>query len=196
MNQLDETSVDIYKTAGWLSITSAILAIPLSVITIIQMLKRSSGRILAPFSIILLLLTVVFGLYAVYKFRDLLNRKYEFHKVDTLITIVILGSILMTCERVLFRLIYPAGMVPMLVLIVATGIPLSIVGIMFAARLLELNDDLNGLLKPLAYTYMVACILFLTIILSDFGHIALIAFHVMLGIALIRSGRESLPEFV
>ena len=196
MNQLDQTAINSYKTAGWLSIISAILGIPLVVITLIQMVTRSSGRVFAPLGIVLLLLVVVFGLYAFYKFRELLNEKYNFHRVDTLVTIVILGSILVAIERILFRLIYPSEIVPLLILLVATGIPMSIVGIMFAARLLELKDNLNGMLKPLAYTYMVACILFLTIILSDFAHLAVMAFHVMLGIVLIRSGRDSVPDFV
>lgn len=196
MEQMMEQKGRSYKLAGWLSIISAVLGVPLTVLTVIQMLSRQSKPVMAPLGITLLCVVVVFGLYAFYKFKELLNEKYGFHRVDTLVLIVIIGSILIAVERILFRLVFPSGMIPLLVLLFITGIPLSIVGIVFAVRLMELPDNLNGMLKPLAYTYMVACVLFLSIILSDLGHLAVMVFHVLLGIVLIRSAQEPDPEFV
>ena len=188
---------DNYATAGWLSIISAVLSVPLMVLTFIQIVKRSIGHVLMPIGILLLIVVVGLSLYAIYKFKKMLNQQHNFHHVDTLIVIMIVGSILITMERILFRILYPVAMIPLIILLAVTGIPLSIVGILFAVRLMELDHDLNGMLKPIAYTYMAASICFLSIILSDFGFLILIAFNVLLGIALIQADKKRpIPDFV
>ncbi len=188
---------DNYAAAGWLSITSAILSVPLMVLSIIQIVKRSSGRVLMPIGIILLIVVVGLSMYAIYKFRKMLNRQYNFHLVDTLISVLIAGGVLITLERILFRMVYPKALIPLIILLAVTGIPLSIVGILFAVRLMKLDHDLNGMLKPIAYTYMAASICFLSVVLSDFGFLFLIAYNVFLGLALIKAGTEQpIPDFV
>ena len=188
---------DNYAAAGWLAIVSAILGVPLMVLSIIQFIKRSFGRVLMPVGILLLIVITVLTLYAMYKFGRMLNHRHNFHGVDTLIIIIIAGGILITLERILFRIVFPAGIIPLLILLAMTGIPLSIIGILFSVRLMQLDHDLNGMLKPIAYTYMAASICFLTIILSDFGLLFMIAFNVFLGLALIKADKEqSLPDFV
>lgn len=186
-----------YTAAGWLAITSAILSVPLMVLSIIQFVKHSIRSVLMPIGILLLIVITLLTLYAIYKFGKMLNKRHNFHLVDTLIIIIIAGGILITLERILFRIMFPVALVPLLILLAMTGIPLSIIGILFSVRLMQLDHDLNGMLKPIAYTYMAASICFLTIILSDFGLLFMIAFNVFMGIALIKAGEEKpIPDFV
>ena len=192
-----------YALAGWLAITSAALIFPY---TILGLLFDASPRrfwALLPFITILLIVQTACSLYAFYRFRDLLNERYQFHDVDMLIMILIWGTVLLTAFLCFSRFVLLLGLpplavkIPSLILILAIGIPLSILGIVFSVKLLKLKGTLNGLLKPYAITYIVGCAFFLTVVLAFLGLFAMAAVDVMLGIIFLRGREESMvPEFV
>ena len=114
-----------------------------------------------------------------------------------------MGAIAITVIGLLGKIGATLGLLPLfaavatLGLIILIGIPLSVVGIVFAVRLLRLQDDLCGLLKPFAYTTIAACICYVTVILAPIGGLVDAAATVILGLIFFKAAR-GLPkvEFV
>ena len=77
------------------------------------------------------------------------------------------------------------------------GIPLAILGIIFAVKLLRLESDQSGLLRPFAYVNIAASICFATFILAPLGLLLDAAGNVILGMLYLRRKSEpTAPEFV
>lgn len=191
-----------YALAGWLAITSFVVFCPLIVMSIIYDVLSAKHEAFIPglYAVvaILTLVQMVCSLYAFYQFKNLLNERYQFHDVDLLVTILIIGTILFTSIILIFRA-FPAF--PMRIagvaVMTAMGMPLAIIGIVFSVKLLRLNQSLHGLLKPLAFTNLAACCFFMTVILAFFGLLLAAAFDLLLGIAFLRGEeKEPEPEFV
>ena len=200
-----------YEMVGWLSITSAVLLFPSMLLGII--LEVVSGPVvlalLIPY-VLLFSLSIGMSLYALYRFKGLLNDRYQFHDVDNLITaIVILGgvfSVAAISARVMGTFLGinvqdPHTLIPVAiggaVFFALVGLPLSILSIIFAVKLLRLRDDLGGLIKPYAWTTIVASALFATFILAFLGFFLDAACSVILGLIFLRASRGvPRPEFV
>lgn len=200
-----------YETVGWLSITSAILLFPAVVFSIILEIGKRPALLglLIPY-VVLFGLSMGLSLYALHRFKGLLNDRYGFHDVDNIIrAIVILGSVMMVVgigmkvagafAKVTVQ--DPRALIPMavgmVVILVLIGLPLSILSIIFAVKLLRLRDDLFGLLKPYAYTMIVASALFATFLLAFLGMFLDAACSVMLGVIFLRAAKGAPhPEFV
>jgi hypothetical protein len=138
------------------------------------------------------------SLYAFYQFKILLNERYQFHDVDMLVTIIIIGTIFFTAIVLVFRAM-PAINLRIIgaAAIGVIGMPLAVLGIVFSVKLLRLNQSLHGLLKPLAFTNLAACCFFLTFFLALFGLLLAAVFDLLLGIAFLRGEeKEPEPEFV
>ena len=95
----------------------------------------------------------------------------------------------------------PVTLLPMALVAIAffavVGLPLAILSIIFAVKLLRLEDNLYGLLKPYAYTTIVASALFATFLLAFLGFFLDAACSVMLGLIFLRAARGlPRPEFV
>ena len=200
-----------YETVGWLSITSAILLFPTMLLGLVLEIGRRPAMLLllVPY-VLLFVLSVGLSLYALYRFKGLLNDRYQFHEVDNLITaIVILGSVMLVvaisakigATFIKINTHDPATLIPIalgaMTIFALIGLPLSILSIIFAVKLLRLRDDLHGLLKPYAYTTIVASALFATFILAFLGFFLDAACSVMLGLIFLRASRGlPHPEFV
>ena len=88
-------------------------------------------------------------------------------------------------------------LVIVMVIIGLLGLPLAILSIVFAVRLLRLRDSLFGLLKPYAYLTIVASALLATFLLAFLGLFFDAACSVLLGLIFLRSARSvPHPEFV
>jgi hypothetical protein len=188
-----------YSMAGWLAIAGAVMVLPAFALGIVLHPKMPT---LSPLLLVYIPLVIVqtgFTLYALYRLRGLLNDRYRFHDVDHLIVAIILGSAALVMVGLLGKIGFTLGILPSIsviaffALIVMIGIPLSIVGIVFAVRLLRLQDDLYGLLKPFAYTTIAACVLYATILLAPLGGLVDAACTLMLGVILLRAARGA-PE--
>ena len=208
---IDRVDPKRYEMVGWLSITSAVLLFPSMLLGII--LEVGSGPVMLALLIPYVLvfgLSVGLSLYALYRFKDLLNDRYQFHDVDNLITaIVILGSVMLVVAigaRVVGTFVGinvqdPATLIPIAfagaAFFAIIGLPLSILSIIFAVKLLRLRDDLGGLLKPYALTTIVAAAMFATFLLAFLGFFLDAACSVMLGLIFLRASRGTpQPEFV
>jgi len=208
---IDRVDPQRYEFVGWLSITSAVLLFPSMLLGIILEVGRGPVvlALLIPY-VLVFGLSVGLSLYALHRFKGLLNDRYQFHDVDNLITaIVILGSVMLVVAigaRVVGTFVGinvqdHSTLIPFAfagaVFFAMIGLPLCILSIIFAVKLLRLRDDLNGLLKPYALTTIVASAMFATLILAFLGFFLDAACSVMLGLIFLRAARSTpLPEFV
>ena len=202
----DEVEVNKYTLAGWLAIASAILIFPEAIMGMLLDIKPDKLAMLAfPWTIITAL-EVSFSVYVMLRFKHLLNEWFNFHRVDTLILLLILGSIIMSSFGVSVRLLKILNILPhdnlklgllFITTIVILGIPMAVIGVVFGLRLLKLEDDLGGYRKPLAYVTIIASICFATMILAIVGMLLSAAFNFMLGMLFLKAGEmEATPEFV
>lgn len=193
--QLQENNlIDIrYALAGWLAIASACLFLPLFVLSLAHDIKKIAT--LLPFIVLMAGLQTAFSVYAAYQFRNLLNEYYDFHELDTLIMILIIAQIVITCIAMIGR-IFPVLQIPMAITLAALAIPTSIVGIMFGIRLLHLNAPLHGLLKPLAYLSIAGAICMMTFILIPVAMLIFAITDVLLGVIFLKGKEEVRVDFV
>jgi hypothetical protein len=185
-----------YRPAGWAAIGSAvvfILAFGLLIYDDVTnvMAQRAGGAPsdLLPLVIVLDVVSKLLVIYALLRFRTLLNERYGFHAVDTLIVVLIAAGIALGIVSYLAR-VFPELKVPVMVMGAMLGITVGILGIVFATRLLHLNGNLNGMLKPLAYTYLAASICFAVVILAPLALALDTVATVLLGVTLLRGGEE------
>jgi hypothetical protein len=130
-----------YTLAGWLAIAAAVLALPLLLLAIVVDVGAREGTELLP-----VLLTLYAGLtvaqtgmhlYAFYRLRHLLNERFGFHAVDTLIVAMIVLMLAMVSVSLLGRIglatgLVPAEVTPLLVgMIVVFGVPMAVLSIVF-----------------------------------------------------------------
>jgi hypothetical protein len=185
-----------YRFAGWAAIGGAvvfILAFGLLVYDDVSNIMAQRGRgapsDLLPLVIVLDVVSKLLVIYALLRFRTLLNDHYGFHAVDTLIVVLIAAGIALGAVSYLAR-VFPEFKVPVMVMGAMLGITVGILGIVFATRLLRLNGNLNGMLKPLAYTYLAASICFAVVILAPLALAPDTVATVLLGVTLLRGGEE------
>jgi hypothetical protein len=206
-----ETNPRQYEIVGWLSITSAVLIFPSMALGIILEVSRKPVILifLVPY-VLLFGISMGLSLYALYRFKGLLNDRYQFHDVDNIITAIVIlgcvmglvaigGKVVGTFAKI--NVEDPVALLPMVLVAVmffaVVGLPLCILSIIFAVKLLRLRDNLYGLLKPYAYTTIVASAFFATFLLAFLGFFLDAACSVMLGLIFLRAARGlPRPEFV
>jgi hypothetical protein len=195
-----------YTLAGWLAIAAAVLALPLLFLAIVVDVGARRGTEMLP-----ALLTLYAGLtvaqtgmhlYAFYRLRHLLNERFGFHAVDTLIVAMIVLMLAMVSVSLLGRIglatgLIPEAVTPLLVgMIVVFGVPMAVLSIVFAVKLLALQDDLFGLLRPYVYTGIAAGVCFATLVLAPLGMIVAAVSTAILGFIFLRADRAPGVDFV
>lgn len=184
-----------YVVAGWMAIVSAVLLVPYAILSLVFHIRPDAVAVLLPISILIAITQMTCSIFAFIQFRNLLNERYRFHEVDTLVPILIFGGIAITFVLFMGR-IFPALEIPALVVLIILDIPVSIVGILFGIRLLRLKAKLHGLLQPLAYMHILGSIFFLTLILGTLGLLIMAVFELLLGILFLRGEEDEEVEFV
>ena len=87
-----------YKLAGWLAFASAVMIFPEMLMGIlIDARVEKFGFLTLPWAAITLL-EACFSVYVMFRFRHLLNNLFNFHKLDTLILLMVIGGIIMTVQ--------------------------------------------------------------------------------------------------
>lgn len=187
-----------YRLAGWAALVSALTFIFSTGLLIYydvlyQPALGGGGSDLETLLIALSanIVSSICSIYALLKFRQLLHERYDFHAVDNLILLLIVGGILLAA------LSYSARLFSENFVLISVGIFLMVVvgaiGIVFALRLLKTPGSLNGYLKPLAYIQLIESICFMLIILAPVGLIMMVIFNVLLGMVFL-SRDTSLEE--
>lgn len=189
-----------YSFAGWLAITQAVLFLLAFGMSIIQkVLGLGSNPFPAPSefgpSEMLFVLFTAFAVYTIYMFRHLLNERYNFHGIDTLITISICWSILfqigsLFIQRMGTVLDPQSETIVGLVFISFFMVIIGIVDILIAVQLLKAKDTLNDLIQVFAYISIVAGILEVVIVLSPIALILVPVSSVLLGMIFLRETEQ------
>jgi hypothetical protein len=194
------TGVSRYTLAGWLSILWAVIILLRKVgvdlfIDLFVDVKSLSGtgimQLITGFHVVGNLV----GIYVLFMFRQLLNERHSFHNVDKLINALIF------CYAAA-PLIGAAGLVldpqlsSMNALTIIYGIYVlsGLISIVYAIRLLKLESNLSGLLKPYVYSTIASGVCGATLVLGGFGSVIFMVSLILLGMILIRA--ESEPEYL
>ncbi len=188
------------KIAGWFAIMNAVLAIPFFAGSAALSSISDDGAKLV--SLLLMIVIFALAIFPIWWLKNLLNTRLNFRDTDIFISLIIwlnvaqaviyiLGILTTLGEPLLeeMPLLTPA----MLISLVLT-IPTAFVYIMFAIKLLRLQDPLHGMLKPLAYTIMAAGFCYGTIMLIPFGLLAELISYVILGIIFLRAAESTTGE--
>ena len=165
--------------AGWLSITNAIFAIPC--IAMSWFLETIGGTGAKLSQAILTLVSLGLFVYVISSLRKLLNSGFQFHDIDTYISLLIWGNVALTMLSVL-SLGSRRLEIAMNILTMIAFVYFGILSLMFATRLLRLPGGLYGLLKPFCYITIISGICFITVILSPVGIVVGAVGDVILGI--------------
>lgn len=205
MNDLEHKNE--YSMAGWLAIAAAVLTLPMfglgfAVEIIGARAPHVAPMLLLPYFAITICHSA-FSIYAFLRFRTLLNRRHSFHDVDALMTAIVIGVILMTVATVPMKVLSALDLVELPVVLAFIGfllifaVTMGVLSMIFAVRLLRLNNDLNGLLKPYAYITIAAAACFALFITAPLGLILDAAGNVVLGMIFLKPEvEEAPPEFV
>lgn len=178
-----------YVLAGWLAIASAILLVPQVILALIIEYLFGRHPVWTMTVAVMNIVGLVIGVYVLYMFRRLLNERCSFHDVDTLITILILvnvASSLLGLVGLLPNFQTAAG-----VAVAVLFVPFGILEIVFGVKLLQVKDNLFGLLKPFAYFTIAGGVCAATILLSPIGLLLAVTALVIQGIIFLRAGDDT-----
>ncbi len=182
--------------AGWFAITYAVLAIPFFALSAVLSTLSSDGVKIA--NLLLTLVIYALAIFPILSLKNLLNTRLSFRDTDIFISLIIwlnVANAVITIGGILSPLGQPflvetpwltPAMLPL-----ALVVPAGFVYIMFAIKLLRLQDPLHGMLKPFAYTIMAAGFCYGTIVLVPFGILAELISYIILGIIFIRAAESS-----
>ena len=196
MNTQSESSVGVrqYTLAGWLSILLAVFLLPkVGVDFLLRFVSPSpTGSDILRFIIAFHLAADLLGIYVLFMFRRLLNERHSFHRADRLITALMCcyaaGALTASAGLVMYQV------TDIIVILWIISVLSSLISIVYATRLLKLDDNLSGLLKPYVYSTITGGACNATVVLGQFGSLILMVSFVFLGLILIRA--ESEPEYL
>jgi hypothetical protein len=203
---MDGMSENRYNLAGWLAIAMAVI-FPLAFgLGIIQGIIGAgafgyAGPNFGPSDFLFIIFTGL-SVYVLVMFRHLLHEHYEFHELDTLITIAIVWGILFQVGSLLIKgLIIALWPVPETIVGISylsflsvAMISAGIIDIVFAVKLFKLADVASKLIKVLAYIGMISGILQVTVILSPLALLLIPVSCVLYGMIFFRAKED--VEFV
>ena len=195
-----------YALAGWLCIAQAVLFPAGLILSGIQGVVGAAafeyrGPIFGPADLLFLMFTA-FSVYTLWKFRHLLNERFNFHGADIIIPIVIAWGIVFQIATVVMRLTVPfvPGEGNLQTAFVALGVMAllsviaGVIDILLAVSLIKSKDSLSGRIATFAYITIAAGIMELTVILVPVVGLALMpASYIVLALVFF-DDRE--PKFV
>ena len=188
-NRAVGTDVSLYTLAGWLSILQAVIILPkVGVDLFVEYLTPSGYGILQLF-IGFDVVSKLLGIYVLFIFRRLLNERHSFHNADKLINALIFCYAAFALIWALDLVLNPQSNVLFALPIIS--VLSSLISIVYAIRLLKLESNLSGLLKPYVYTTIAGGVLGVTIVLGEYGRPIFMVSLILLGMILIRAESES-----
>lgn len=172
--------------AGWIAIVSAFIALPLVYLTF-----KLDGRADLTALIIQALLqvfgTVLFVVITRYM-KKLLNVQFAFHDTDRYIDLMIMANVaagVLVLAGLLFSpLKETLGIAAMVILVF-----LGIVQIQFGYRLLKLQNNLGGMLKPFCYVNMLTGICVASVVLIFVGVVVSAIADLMIGTIFLNAAK-------
>ncbi len=191
-----------YSLSGWLAISLAVL-FPLNVVVgVIQSIVGKKllgleGPVVGPSDLLAVVFTLLLA-YVLYMFKRLLNDRYDFHGVDTLIIVVIWWNVVFTLCSITLRLLgavmgYETDtgyLIAFLLFFILALTSAGILDILLAARLLQIKEGVDDLLKAFIYVTMASGVAEVTVILSPLAFVLIPVWCVILGMIFLRQREE------
>lgn len=197
-----------FAPAGYLAIAAAVLILPSFVLGIATEVAKHRAPdlsliLLIPYLVVTIAYTFA-AIYAVLKFRLLLNKRHAFHAIDGLITAIVVGVVAMTLYALPIKIFGLTGALdkpPLVILavipIAVIGIVLGILGIIVGARLLRLPAENTSYYRIYAWLSIASGICFVTFFLSPLGGLIDAAANIVLAMLFLKPDAEDPePEFV
>lgn len=192
-----------YHPAGVAAFAAAALTLPMMATGIaLDIVSGAHPMLLAAYGFTAVGQTLC-GVYALYRFRHLLNRTFGFHDTDRLISFILAGALLLAAIMVPARLLLGSAALPreaavyFTAAVLVIGLPLAILSVAFAMRLRRVEGDTTGHLRPFANLTLAASLCFATFILAPVGLILDALASVWLGMMFMHAGpRMAMPDFV
>ena len=197
-----------FAPAGYLAIAAAVLILPSFVLGIATEVAKHRAPelsliLLIPYFVVTIAYTFA-AIYAVLKFRLLLNKRHAFHAIDGLVTAIVAGVIAMTLYALPLKFFGLTGALdkpPLVILavipIAVIGIVLGILGIIVGARLLNLPAENTSYYRIYAWLSIASGICFVTFFLSPLGGLIDAAANIVLAMLFLKPDAEDPePEFV
>ncbi|MCP4568838.1 MAG: hypothetical protein GY841_14770 [FCB group bacterium] len=195
-----------YASAGWLAIICAALFPIGFVVGIVQSIIGArafgySGPVLGPSDLIFLAVTII-GIYVLVVFRRLLNERYEYDGINTLITLAIAWNIIFELGGLAlkgFSMVIGtqnemATIIITISFMAVAMISIGIIDIIIALRLMKIADSLSDLMKTFVYLSLIAGIIEVTVILTPLALLLVPVNFVVLGLIFLKEKKE--VEFV
>jgi hypothetical protein len=191
-----------YAMAGWLAIANAVIFPLAFIIGIIQGIIGAAalgykGPTVGPSDLLFILFTI-FGVYVVYMFRNLLHERYDYHGIDTLITLSIWWMIIFQVASIALKIgtivAWPVSDIILaavyLTFMTAAMITGGVIDILIAIKLFQIKDSLNDLLKAYTYIIMISGALQASVILSPLALLLLPVSMVIIGMIFLKDKEE------
>ena len=176
------------RLAGWLTILSAIVALPLAAFGLFSGFMADKSTLWIYLEVIFNVAYTALFVYIFVMMRRLLNEKAGFHGADGYITTMIALNVVIAALAALAS-IFPEAEVVISVAVLVMLVPAGVVAVIFGVKLLKCPDDLFGHLKPFAYLMIVSGVMLATVILVPFSMLTSIAADVVLALIFFKSAR-------
>jgi len=187
-----------YQLAGWLAITQAILFPLAFVISIAQGVIGIAafgyrGPVFGPSDLLFIIFTGI-SVYTLTMFRKLLNERYNYHDIDTLIILAICWGIVYQISSLALRIwvvmIWPVSetalTVVYLVFFAVSMIAAGIIDILIAVKLLQIRQSVNKLVRAFSYITLVSGLAEVSVVLAPIALFLVPVSCVILGLIFFR----------
>jgi len=177
--------------AGWLAMASAFITLPLAYVSFLLEGKTD------PTSSLMLSIMQVFGtllfIAIILYLKRLLNSLFQFHDTNGLMALMIVANSVAGFFVVL-SLTFPQLKETMGVVATVLVIFQGVIQVQFGYRLLRLEDNLGGLLKPFCYSNMATGICIASVVLIFFGVVVSAIADLMLGTIFFQIAKTRFPQ--
>ena len=189
-----------YSLAGWLAVAQAVLfplAFGLAVVQTALGMNSNPFYHAGEFGPIdaLFLVFTAFGAYTLFMFRRLLNQRYHFHHIDTLIIISIFWSIFLQISSPFihtfgFSIGQQSGTIVGTTVFALLMITIGIVNILIALKLLKAKDKLSDLIRSFAIITLIAGIAEVSVLFSPVAIVIVPIWCFLLGMIFLRENKH------
>lgn len=175
------------KIAGLLAMASAFLSLPAAYLSF--WLDGQSDKYVNGIQTLIQAVGTLLFLAIVLNLKRFLNHFYKFHDTDKNIALMVMAS--MTAGAVVIGMFtFPALKESLGSVVIAILVVQGLVQAQFGYKLLNLPDDLGGVLKPFCYANMATGILLVSIILIPIGILASALADLMLGTIFLNMSKK------
>ena len=198
-----------WNGAGWVAIAAAALMPPTLILSLLAdtvLQGKPAGFSVGLMAAVVSTAAMLLSMIAIFRFRELLNERYGYHAIDTLITILLITLPIIALVGAMGRIVtmmLAEGQASLIVRsmfalpVIFLGVLMGIVTIIIGARLLSFTGDMENLMRPYAVLSIIAGACFALVLLAPLGMLFDIAGTILLALMFFRAAQTApAVEFV